>query len=438
MSSKKENKINPMKVMCAPNLDLAGKSACFKDDNENPAIIIDLKKMKRDGNQNIVAEELKKVLVHEFYHTSSQQIETPTEPGCADHAVIKSLESLCDETKKIEVAQDIKNCKVQAVVELSKTNLVIEDKQFRLATELGSQINRQGNQLQGSNNLTSNDLEGIRQTNADINTLSAPVPTAALARAESNQSPSLGSKTEITAGTPIETAVVSLYNSFSQNNTSISKALVVATSIVGSTTAIAQTQASVRANTVPYLQSEIIADKFQLPQSVVATSEQNFPSLQISNTTNATAADNKLPDVEVQKPPQKKIEVAGQNLNTDVKSDTALPSQQSVVIAVDNKISDRSIASVSIKTNPQIDTAARTTNPDTKILQTLGTVSKLSGQSYEDIKKMYNNPDFKNSLATRGIVIELNDSKRTKIGTNQKAKIIFKDNGKELSKVEDQ
>jgi hypothetical protein len=458
---------NSMKIMCAPNKELEGKSACFIDDNENPAIIVDLEKIKKTAEfkKTKFNDEIGQVLIHEFYHTSFQQIETPQKPGCIDEQIINNLESLCSAKQddannrselKIDAIQIAKNCEAQEKLEIAAKNPTVDKGNGDARTAVTNDIEINNTIIRGGNTVAILDTVGIQKINDAQSTLSsAKIPIAEAVV------PQEGAKVPVVNNPIIENAASSLYSSLSQNtngltsvlskalklpatnanakmestsaNSNAANTMVSANNNANNSRGIASVQ-SQTSTISPMSKSEIIASQFGIDdpksKSIPLKAESNNVLSSDDKTTNSAGAVLQSGNADRSKAKtsvlnrastQKSSALAVVN-NQDQKIENA--SQNTNAQA---QVQNRQIASV------QETPAVATKITDTRILQTLTGAKEIKGNTYTEVVKMYRDPSFKADLKLRGIAIKLNDSKGTVIGS-ENANIIFNDSGKILKR----
>ncbi len=458
----KSGSTKSMKIKCAPNKELKNKSACFIDENENPAIVLDLTKIKQTAsiNKTDFKKEIQAILIHEFYHTSNQQMETPLEPGCTDEKMIQSLEALCPKTDdlnavKIQKTEVVKGCtRISTSAENKKTGsvlrnmgIVLDQKEFE-SIAIAHQNNM--NKLDGSSEATLSSSSGIVKTGEEIMVLSVSPVSLGRAAPEAND----GTLVTISNNSEIGTSLSGMYDSFSESTSGMTSVLTKALELVTPKAAIANANPSVSNSvSVAMSKSEIYSAQSgsefgssaqvstSVPGQQVETASKSTSNLNLSPATsvlqnsnsfekqNVEALNSNIPSSQTAK---KNDQDSNQN-GLDIPNLKAMP----LTVGKGANLSNSTTSNQPVRQVASVDdnnTDSIQKNTDNKILQTLSISQRISGSSYVEVKKLYQNSDFTKSLEFRRIAIELNDVGKTQIGS-KKPQIIFLDDGQILRRT---
>ena len=431
--NQKSDEIENMKIKCAPNAELKNKSGCFVDQSKNPAIILDLTKIKQtaDINKTKFGDEIDNVLIHEFYHFSNQQIETPTQPGSLDEKIIQSLQTICPGFNKSEKA------KIENTANLAET----EDKFIAPAVESAILANNSDT----PSKLTALDADGIVKINDNAYVLSeSPVSLAKNTVIDQTE----GAKIEIFDNIKVLDSVTNLFNSFTQSTSGLGEVLSGALK-VSEQPAVAK---SMQTNVNPQItNSSTTNSKIDVMSSAEIFAAQSGSEFNIKSVStieqNAKTVTNSF-NQNSQLPKQSPLErfenaVSNSNVNTGLDnkkeiqvSSPIVKSQASTVVSAKNTIQRnaavvrRDIASEGIQNSG----ASQKTSSVSEDVEVLSRSPQINGTPYTEIIKKYQDPKFQKDLEFRGIAIRLNNDNNKMIGS-PKPLILFIDNGNFLKKV---
>ncbi len=446
-----------MKIKCAPNKDLKNKSACFVDENENPAIVLDLTKIKQTAsiNKTDFKKEIQDILIHEFYHTSNQQMETSLEPGCSDEKIIQSLEALCPKSGKsavikVKETEVPKICPLTTDAENRKEDLVLDNIRYIKDGGAYGFIDQQARDNRANHDVKPDSSAGIIKTGEEIMILSTATLPSNQDKTEAND----GARLPISGDSEIGNSLSGIYDSFAKNTSGLTSVLTNALATVAPTTAIANTNSSkinssltvMSASEIQSAQSgaefnsKTTVDNSVNVQQIETSSKSTLntsPSVVMNSSQSSNLAEKK--NLEVLNSTTASVQVVNKNdevsnqIGLGVSNIKAIPKSAFNIVNSSNSVSanqsQRQVASVDYD-----DSDSNRKNTDNKILQTLSISQRISGSSYAEVKTMYQNPEFTKSLELRGIAIEMNDSQKTRIGS-KKPQIIFFDDGLILRKT---
>jgi len=460
-----QGEITKFKVSCKMDGVYQGKMACFDDNLKDPKISLNLADPSfYDSSKKLLPAKIKENLKHELYHSSSQQMESATAPSCADEAVVKSLESLCAQSAPATGDQIVKKCGtdkgLSTAMAAASARPAIDSIENGLGMQKEGEIKGtteamvQNAQVQASASgaavqagltaqQTTTQFQQLAQ--AEINR-----PSTAVANSNSYS----GERAEVPSNSGFSNNYNQMTASLSKTANSMSATLTKVVAAAATTPAVAQTNsASVSSTTSVYSTAEIARDKY-IGLSATATQLQGVDTRLAENTTynsrqvasvdsagsaapvvgSATASVNSVGGPAATETGNGTQKSNGNNLNGGGASETVAAAGKisgnsgvSAMAGGSAVTSGRSIAAVSYSSNNSAG--------DSPILRQLTAFDRITGQTYNNIRKNYADPNFVQQLRDRGIQIYIESDKKSIGAADSGAKIKLKDDQQGLFKV---
>ncbi len=457
-SDKNKNIKSNFKIKCGPDTEFNNKMACFKDDGLNPAIFINIKKISRknpkDAESEIDQDQLKKTLLHEFYHTGAQQISSENDKNCLDELIANNLTKLCGADKTTqEISDAAKKCVVDTVASAKEGETCIDKQKChksisgigaltaQVAVNTDVQVAQQ--QIQsGTSTVAPNKLELISNEPA---TAQLSLNSAAIGTPPSTTSFGDGEIRAVT-NPAVASATNNMFKYFS--NTPMASTLgVVAAAAIAPTVANASSNNSQpvmpNSNFTGYPLSAVKADQFnnniattvpvKLPQNQIISSSaiQNNTDVAARVTNNSVNAKNDV----MANTKMNKSEVTLQQATEKIQS--AQSSLNTTNTASDVQV-NRSIASINSKASPKTSVTEATTKPISQWVQAIQATQEVGGTNYSAYKNFYitESDKLSSELRLRKIYIQSAakdaNGKFKTYGDSKNADYIFIDNGQRL------
>ena len=452
-----------LKISCKMEDAQKNKLACFDDNADIPKISLNLFHPSfYDEKKEIIPDVIRANLKHELYHSSAQQMPSASGANCADEAVVKSLESLCAQTAPTTGDQIVKKCGTDkglstALAAASARPANDSVNSFSaMAPGSGVIVGAVAANAQNTANLAASDNAPIQtgltahQTTTQFQQLAQSEinrPSTAVA----NNSYS-GERAEVPSNSGFSNNYNQMTASLSKTANSMSATLTKVVAAAATTPAVAQTNAaSVSSTTSVYSTAEIARDKY-VGLSATATQLQGVDTRLAENTTynsrqvasvdsagssavvSATASTNSVGESVATETGNGTQKSNGNNLNGGGASETVAAAGKisgnsgvSAMAGGSAVTSGRSIAAVSQSSNNSAG--------DSPILRQLTAFDRITGQTYNYIRKNYADPNFVQQLRDRGIQIYIESDKKTIGAADSGAKIKLKDDQQGLFKV---
>lgn len=455
-----QGEITKFKVSCKMDGASQGKMACFDDNLKDPKISLNLTDPSfYDASKKLLPAKIKENLKHELYHSSSQQMESATAPSCADEAVVKSLESLCAQTAPTTGDQIVKKCGTDkgfgTVVATAQpadgmTNASLKDEGGHFGVVQANNTQIAANQAASNGAPVQTGLTAQQTTTQFQQLAQAEINRPSTAVVNSNSYS--GERAEVPSNSGFSNNYNQMTASLSKTANSMSATLTKVVAAAATTPAVAQTNsASVSSTTSVYSTAEIARDKY-VGLSASATQLQGVDTRLAENTTynsrqvasvdsagsaavaSATASVNSVGGSAATETGNGTQKSNGNNLNGSGASETVAAAGKisgnsgvSAMAGGSAVTSGRSIAAVSKSSNNSAG--------DSPILRQLTAFDRITGQTYNNIRKNYADPNFVQQLRDRGIQIYIESDKKSIGAADSGAKIKLKDDQQGLFKV---
>lgn len=441
----KDKKINQFTFSCKMENGEEKRNASYKDDLENPLVSINFDLLKDIKDEAEKKKKIKSLLMHEFYHSSSQQIQMKDDPTKMDEFVVQSMEGLCGEDKiKNDKVENSKGVNTSAVARVDES---VDSRNLKAEAILNIDTQK----------VSSTSIQETQGATAQIiETEFANVTNAALQSGITDGSGGLANNNSIGKLTAaIETSERSMAGTLSQ---------------IAAQTVLPQAQASTQSNasnSSSYASAQVLRDQFQgltaTPTEVPSAVSAKMTSL---STGNAAESGRRTPAAESFEPKPNSPTVADVKPRADMANKNAVnPALSQVDQSVagpevsdknfsnapkSDKVPSTSVRAVkgSMKPTSQIpsittlptgavesdsptiqvansNTTSIVSNNNESYVRSLTAFSNISGNTYNAIKPKLSDPKFVETLSTNGIQIQRLD--KTIIGTKNNPKIRFKE-----------
>jgi len=453
-----QGKISKFKISCKMEEAQKGQLACFDDSMKDPKISLNLLDPSfYDANKKLIPAQIEKNLKHELYHSSSQQMESSS-TSCADEAVVKSIESLCaqaapqpgsDIQKKCGLDKGVGTVMAATQPADGMTNASLKDDGRHLVVLQGNITQNAVNQG-ASNGAPIQAALTAQQTTTQFQQLAQAEIEKPSSTSVAKSTTGSGDRVEVSANSGFSNNYNQMTASLAKTANNMSATLSKVVAAAATTPAVAQASVNTvsTATTSVYSTAEIAQDKYaglsatptQLSgvdnrmsstttynsrqvASANATADANVGSGATVNTVNSAGAGNA-------KPATADAEVA--TANTGNKISTGGGSGVSAMAAATSPSSAGATRTIATVSNSQSNGVM---NSDNTILRQLTAFDKITGQTYNNIRKNYADPTFAQQLRDRGIQIYIESDKKSIGAADSGAKIKLKDDQQGLFKV---
>lgn len=458
---------SPIEISC----DLKTNSLALLDQNTNPKKVSLNMTLANDTNGKLDKEKLKNTLAHEFFHHFQPVIEEndPTKASCINEEFTKAFTELCknadvklDKEKNLlsnniilnfPTDEKIKNnCKASYSKEMkSESSEVLRQNSLGGAKGTGALAKEQSQLAQTNTQQAAAVQTKLQQTvkasdftqisNETFNTLASAVAP----NTQEGKSYTVSSNSDF--GRTVQSTMNSFANSgnklASKLNTALATANTPALASTVNTRSIASTNTATTSEKVSLTTTQSLSKSASAIQQFAANQEAENRTATPTTATTTTTTTNSTPTktvsdnqgVSAVAAVNTSRSLAASNNASLVTNDS--PSTSGSVSPTTTKNS-RMPAAITTKTAPTLKNQDNNTLINT--IQSLKAFNTVSGATYEQVKKQYSNPNFKNLLQTYDIRIVTKNSSGQFItlGTSGKAKKVFTDNGKTLVKVDEQ